>query len=368
MPNPKLEELAKQIHVWALDLGFQQAGITRTQLDKDEAHLQRWLESRLEGSMAYMRKHGLRRSRPAELVPGTRSIISVRMDYLPEETRIPVRILDESEQAYVSRYALGRDYHKLIRGRLKQLLTRIERFVAENNLAYQGSRLFTDSAPVLEKAIARNAGLGWIGKHTLLINPQAGSFFFLGEILTSLELPFDSEFQTDHCGNCTSCLDICPTQALLGPRQLDARRCISYLTIEHKGRIDPELRSLMGNRIFGCDDCQLICPWNKFARFTKESDFSPRYKLDQVSLLALYFWKESEFLKRTTGSAIRRAGFQGWRRNLMIALGNSQPSREVIKNLEHPGQEAESEMVAEHRIWALDKQKTGLLAQKKSSF
>lgn len=334
---------------WARELGFQQLGIAGVDLDADETHLLNWLEAGRHGEMDYMKSHGSKRSRPADLVPGTLRVISVRMDYLPSSARNGWDVLADPASGYVARYALGRDYHKLMRNRLQKLADRMAVHVGPF-----GYRAFVDSAPVLERALARNAGLGWIGKHTCLINKNAGSWFFLGELYTDLPLPLD-EPASEHCGTCRRCLDICPTQAITAPYQVDARRCIAYLTIELRGSIPVELRRPMGNRIFGCDDCQLICPWNKFAVGSQEQDFTPRHALDDSRLVELFEWSEEEFLKRTEGSAIRRTGHAGWLRNIAVALGNAPWSPDIVKALEarqrHP-----DEMVREHVLWALAEQ------------
>ncbi|HEX7030631.1 MAG TPA: tRNA epoxyqueuosine(34) reductase QueG, partial [Gammaproteobacteria bacterium] len=287
--------LAAGIREWARELGFQQAGFTRRALNDAERRLDEWLGAGKQGGMEWMERHGRKRTRPAALVPGTVTVISVRMDYLPEEGNDPRELLDHESRAYLSRYALGRDYHKLMRNRLQKLADRIAAAVGPF-----GYRAFVDSAPVMEKPLAQNAGLGWIGKHTNLINRSAGSYFFLGELYVDIELPED-EPETEHCGSCTRCIDVCPTKAITGPYQLDARRCISYLTIEHAGTIPEEFREAMGNRIYGCDDCQLFCPWNKFAQFTREADFTPRENLDAAELVELFDWSEEEFLKKTEG-------------------------------------------------------------------
>ena len=346
---PDYAALAHDIKHWARELGFADAGISGVALGEDEQHLQRWLDDGRHGEMEYMARHGTRRSRPAELEPGTQRVISVRMDYVPPGTRNAWEVLGDGEAGYVSRYALGRDYHKLMRQRLQKLAERIHGVVGEF-----GYRAYVDSAPVLEKALARNAGLGWIGKHTVLINRHAGSYFFLGELYTDLPLPVD-EPASAHCGTCRRCIDVCPTQAITGPYQLDARRCISYLTIELKGSIPEELRVPMGNRIFGCDDCQLVCPWNKFAQQAVEPDFAPRHSLDGARLIELFNWSEEEFLKRTEGMAIRRTGYEGWLRNVAVALGNAPRSTAVREALlarsAHP-----SAVVREHVAWALARQ------------
>ena len=338
--------LTASIREWAVQLGFQQVGITDIDLTEDALRLDAYLAAGYHGEMEYMASHGTMRSRPDELVPGTLRVISVRMDYLPEDTQM-AQMLAQPEQAYVSRYALGRDYHKLIRKRLQQLAEKISQEIGPF-----GHRAFVDSAPVLEKPLARKAGLGWVGKNTLILNRKAGSWFFLGELLVDLPLPIDQPNDRDHCGKCTACLQVCPTQAFVGDRVLDARRCISYLTIELKGAIPEDLRPLIGNRVFGCDDCQLVCPWNRFAKPTQEDDFQPRHRLDNSSLVELFMWTEDEFLARTLGSPIRRTGYERWLRNLAVGLGNAPstiPVLEALKaRLEHP-----SELVREHVRWAL---------------
>ena len=344
-----LNQLATDIKTWGQALGFQQVGITDTDLSGDEAFLLDWLHKDRHGDMGYMQAHGVKRSRPQELVPGTIRIISVRMDYWPEQASNPDEVLKDPIKAYLSRYALGRDYHKVLRKRLQQLATRIE-----EQIGTFGYRAFTDSAPVLEKAIARNAGLGWIGKHTNLINEKAGSWFFLGELFTDLPLPTDTPAE-EHCGTCEACIDICPTQAIVAPHQLDARRCISYLTIELRDSIPVELRSMIGNRIYGCDDCQLVCPWNKFAQNTEESDFTPRFQLDSTHLLALFQWSEEDFLRYTEGSAIRRIGYECWQRNLAVALGNCPADNAIIMALQKQLPKVSS-MVGEHIEWAIGQQ------------
>jgi epoxyqueuosine reductase len=339
--------LAAQIKHWGEELGFQQVGIAGVALAADEGHLQEWVARGWHGDMQYMASHGTRRSRPADLVPGTLRVISVRMDYLPPAAREAWSVMADPERAFISRYALGRDYHKLLRQRLQKLADRIAGAVGPF-----GYRVFVDSAPVLEKALARDAGLGWIGKHTNLLNRHAGSWFFLGELFTDLPLPLD-EAPTNHCGSCTACIDICPTRAIRGPYQLDARRCISYLTIEHHGSIPTELRKAMGNRIYGCDDCQLVCPWNRYARLSREMDFRPRHGLDDASLADLFSWSESTFLERTAGSAIRRIGHARWLRNIAVALGNAAPSAPTRAALESRRDDS-SALVREHVGWALE--------------
>ena len=352
-PNDaELAALAARIKDWARELGFQKSGVADTDLAGHEARLEAWLESGFHGSMTYMERHGTRRSRPAELVPGTVRVISVRMDYLHPEAQPAAELLERPEQALISRYALGRDYHKVLRGRLRRLAKRIEAEIGSF-----GYRVFVDSAPVLEKALAEKAGLGWIGKHSNLLSRDAGSWFFLGEIYTDLPLPVDAPAE-NHCGDCRRCIDECPTGAIVGPYRVDARRCISYLTIESRDAIPEALRPLMGNRIFGCDDCQLTCPWNRFARPSEEPDFQPRHGLDTATLAELFAWSEEEFLSRTEGSAIRRTGYVGWLRNIAVALGNVEPGSDesgaavgaLTGRLDHP-----SELVREHVQWALER-------------
>lgn len=345
-PVLNLETLAQSIKDWGRELGFQQVGISSVDLGEHEQHLQRWLEAGYHGEMDYMAAHGTKRSRPAELVPGTLRVVSLRMDYLPGDTQMAQR-LTEPDKAYISRYALGRDYHKLIRKRLQQLAERIQQEIGPF-----GYRAFVDSAPVLEKAIAQQAGLGWIGKNTLVINRKAGSYFFLGELFVDLPLPVDEAHTSEHCGRCSACMDICPTEAFVGAQVLDARRCISYLTIELKDPIPEDLRKPMGNRVFGCDDCQIVCPWNRFAKPTEQTDFLPRHNLDNTELAELFSWSEQEFLSRTEGSPLRRAGYERWLRNLAVGLGNAPSTIPVIEalksRLNYP-----SELVQEHVQWAL---------------
>lgn len=342
----QLTSLAADIKQWAEELGFQQCAITDCDLRQEEPAYREWLEQQFQGEMGYLSNHLDKRFNPGQLVPGAQRIICVRMDYLPPDTQA-LKTLQDKDAGYVSRYTLGRDYHKLIRKRLTQLGKKIEAHSDAN--VY---RAFVDSAPILERPLAEKAGIGWRGKHTLILNREAGSLFFLGELFIDLPLPIDAPTMESHCGSCTACMDVCPTRAFPKPYLLDARRCISYLTIELQGSIPAELRPLMGNRIFGCDDCQLICPWNRFAQFTEEQDFHPRQKLDNTQLLELFRWSEQTFLKRTEGSAIRRTGYEGWLRNIAVALGNSNGGKETITALqersEHP-----SEIVREHVEWAL---------------
>jgi len=331
------------------ELGFQQIGISTVELGPHEEWLRQWLKRGWHGEMEWMAAHGDLRSRPAQLMPGTLSVISARMDYLPPDTQ-PLKILASPRHGYISRYALGRDYHRLMRRRLAKLADTLR-----EQLQGGQYRVFSDSAPVLERALATQAGLGWIGKNTMLIHPRAGSWFFLGEIYTSLPLPADRQPMDNHCGSCRACLDICPTRAFAAPYQLDARRCISYLTIELKGSIPVELRPLIGNRVFGCDDCQLVCPWNKFARPTAEGDFHPRHGLSNARLTKLFEMDETDFDALTRGSPIRRIGYQRWLRNLAVALGNAPYEPDILnalnRRLQHP-----SALVREHVQWALEQQ------------
>jgi epoxyqueuosine reductase len=349
-----LRELARDIKRWSAELGFQQTGVAGVDLAEDEAHLRDWLAQGQHGRMDYMARHGDKRSRPAELQPGTMRVVSVRMDYGTGEDAAAWETLADGRRAYVARYALGRDYHKLMRARLQKLADRIGAAVGEF-----GYRVFVDSAPVLERALARNAGLGWIGKNACVINSGAGSWFFLGEIFTDLPLPVDVEASA-HCGTCTRCIDICPTQAIVAPNRVDARRCISYLTIELKGSIPEEFRAAIGNRIFGCDDCQLVCPWNKFAKRFDEPDFRARNQLDQASLVDLFAWSAEEFATRTEGSAIRRTGYEGWLRNIAVALGNAPADAAIVAALRARADDP-SEVVREHVAWALRRQQGAAL-------
>ena len=337
---------AARIRALAREAGFQRCGIAGIELGEDEAHLRDWLAQGLYGTMDWMARHGSKRARPAELVPGTLRVVSVGLDYGRKDDALAWDTLAEGERAYVARYALGRDYHKLMRNRLQKLAERVQAEVGPF-----GHRVFVDSAPVLERALARNAGLGWIGKHTCLIDRDGGSWFFLGEIYVDLPLPIDAPASA-HCGSCTRCIEVCPTGAITAPQRLDARRCIAYLTIEHEGAIPEELRPAIGNRIFGCDDCQLVCPWNKFARRTDEPDFRVRNDLDRATLAELFAWEEDEFLRRTEGSAIRRSGHERWLRNLAVALGNAPTTPAVLAALASRREHA-SPLVREHVQWAL---------------
>jgi epoxyqueuosine reductase len=346
--NPDFTLLTKQIKEWGITLGFQQIGITDTDLSTYDERFLAWLKQRFHGEMQFMEAHGSKRYRPEELIPGTLRVITARMNYLPADTDI-IKTLQNPQKAYISRYALGRDYHKLIRKRLTQLATKISASVGQF-----GYRAFADSAPVLEKPLAEKSGLGWIGKHTNLLNREAGSWFFLGEIYTDLPLNIDAPVK-NHCGSCTACIDVCPTKAIVGPYQLDARLCISYLTIELRGSIPVELRPLLGNRIYGCDDCQLACPWNRFAKFTDESDFHPRHHLATADLIELFSWTEEQFLKKTEGSAIRRIGYECWLRNIAVALGNAPFDAKIVQSLQSR-LNFPSDLVKEHVLWALERQ------------
>jgi len=338
--------LLTDLRRWSKELGFARLGVANIDLAPDEAHFLDWLRAGFNGEMAYMSRHGVKRTRPAELLPGTVSCISVRMDYWPKDAADAEATLADRSVAYISRYALGRDYHKVMRTRLQQLCDRIQ-----SSVGPFGYRVFTDSAPVLEKALARNAALGWIGKHTNLIDRDAGSYFFLGEIYLNLDLPSD-EPSSAHCGSCTACMPACPTGAIVAPYRLDARRCISYLTIELAGSIPVEFRRAIGNRIYGCDDCQMVCPWNKFARPTAEKDFAVRHGLDHSQLVDLFSWSEAQFLDRTRGSAIRRIGYERWLRNIAVALGNAPTSPALLASLRKRAQHP-SPLVREHVHWAL---------------
>ncbi len=335
-----------------MELGFQAVGIAGTDLGQAEARLLEWLVQGRHGEMDYMANHGVKRSRPQELVPGTLRIVTARMAYLPPQARNSREVLADGGKAFISRYALGRDYHKLVRARLQKLAERIEREIGPFQY-----RAFTDSAPVMEVELASRSGLGWRGKHSMLLSRQAGSRFFLGELYTDLPLPVD-ESEQSHCGSCEKCRPACPTGAIVAPYQVDARRCISYLTIELKGAIPVKLRPLIGNRVYGCDDCQLACPWDKFGQATREADFNVRHGLDDAALAALFVWSEAEFNARLAGSPIRRIGHERWLRNLAVGLGNAPPSAEAVaalqERLDHP-----SALVREHVEWALERQRAG---------
>ena len=341
--------LLADIKGWALQLGFADIGVSDIDLSEAEHRLFEWLDKGFHGSMSYMQHHGVKRTRPEQLIPGTISVLSLRMDYLPESQDNAISILRQADRAYVSRYALGRDYHKLIRQRLKQLVLKIQEQLGEFEY-----RVFTDSAPVMEKPLAEKAGLGWVGKHSNILNREAGSWFFLGEIYLNFALP-ESPSRENHCGECVSCIQVCPTQAIVAPYVVDARKCISYLTIENDGEIPLELRPLMGNRIYGCDDCQLFCPWNRFAKPNSQTDFKSRNQLDNASLSQLFSWSEAQFLTRFEGSPIRRIGYQNWLRNIAVALGNADKTTVNLEVLQarnnHP-----DERVRKHIHWAIDQQ------------
>ncbi len=339
--------LALSIKAWGRELGFQAVGVADTDLSAAEAHLASWIERGWHGEMDYMARHGERRSRPGELVPGTLRVIACRMNYVAEVGEGWPEISNDG-RAYIARYARGRDYHKVMRTRLQKLADRIAGEVGEF-----GHRVFTDSAPVMEVELASKAGLGWRGKHTLLLSREAGSYFFLGEIYTDLPLPVDAPAD-NHCGTCTKCIELCPTQAIRGPYSLDARRCISYLTIELKGSIPVELRPLIGNRVYGCDDCQLACPWNSFAQATGEADFAVRNGLDAATLVELFAWTADEFDQRMAGSAIRRIGYERWLRNLAVGLGNATRGESIVAALRARADDS-SALVREHVAWALER-------------
>jgi epoxyqueuosine reductase len=347
---PTARALRAAIAHAAQKCGLDAIGVSEVTLDEDERHLERWLERGWHGEMHYMSRHGRKRSRPAELVPGTLRVISARMNYRARGARDPEAVLGEPESAYISRYALGRDYHKVMRKALRELAAAVAALVGPH-----GYRVFVDSAPVLEKALARNAGLGWIGKHTNLIARDAGSWFFIGEIFTDLPLTPDAPVGA-HCGSCSACIPACPTGAIVAPYQLDARRCISYLTIELQGSIPRELRPALGNRIYGCDDCQLVCPWNKFARDASHPDFRVRHALDSPRLAELFGWSAESFEERMRGSAIHRLGYERWLRNIAVALGNAPAGAGVLAALE-ARREHPSALVREHVDWALQQQR-----------
>ena len=346
--------LTEQVKTWAKELGFDGVGITDTDLTVHGQHLQEWLANNYHGEMQWMADHGDMRYTPESLLPTTQRVISVRMNYLPLDSD-HIKTLKSPEKAYIARYALGRDYHKLVRKRLATLAKRINLAAMDAGLTPPTQRGFVDSAPVMERPLAQKAGLGWMGKHTLIINKEAGSWFFLGEVYTSLPLRLDTQQETDHCGSCTACLKVCPTDAFPKPYTLDARRCISYLTIENKGSIPEEFREPIGNRVFGCDDCQAICPWNKYAHVTTEGDFTPRHALDNSDLVSLFLWDEATFLKNTEGSPLRRIGYDGWQRNLAIGLGNA-PNSNIVLNALKSQYNTSSLMVKEHIEWAIEQQ------------
>ena len=346
-----LNEVKRELASGAAALGFAAIGVASIEIPEDERHLLRWLDEGFHGEMDYMERHGVMRSRPQQLAPGTVRVVSARMDYWPAGARDAEEVLADPAAGYVSRYAVGRDYHKILRRALATLAQQLQARIGPF-----GYRVCVDSAPEHEKALARNAGLGWIGKHTNLIARDAGSYFFLGEILTDLALPVDAPASA-HCGTCEACIPACPTGAIVAPYQLDARRCISYLTIEHHSAIPVELRPAIGNRIFGCDDCQLVCPWNKFARAAAHPDFKVRHNLDGTALTELFRWTAEEFEERTRGSAIHRLGYERWSRNIAVALGNAPSSTDAIRALEERAEDA-SPLVCEHIEWALERQRS----------
>jgi epoxyqueuosine reductase len=345
-------ELANKIKLWGKELGFQKVGIADIDLSKHEDKLQEWLDNGFHGDMEFMARHGMKRCRPAELLPGTVSVVSVRLDYLPPEANFATS-LSIPQDAYISRYALGRDYHKVIRNRLKKLGNLVAQEIDQEDLLF---RPFVDSAPVLERPLAEKAGLGWVGKHSLLLDEEAGSWFFIGELFLPIQLPLD-EPKEEQCGSCVACLTICPTQAIVAPYVVDSRKCISYLTIELKDDIPVKFRRAMGNRIYGCDDCQLICPWNRAAQISQEPDFLPRNELNQPDLLNLWEWTEAEFLKITEGSPIRRIGYASWMRNIAIGLGNAPFSMTVLQALKNKLNKID-EMVDRHIHWAIEEQES----------
>lgn len=351
MPPNAFDQLSADIKRWGLALGFDHIGITDTHLQEAEADHQAWIAKGFHGEMDYMAKHGVKRTRPAELVPNTLRVISARLDYLPPQASDAAMIMQQKEKAFISRYAMGRDYHKVMRNKLQKLSEKIESELKKTHYEDFSYRVFTDSAPVLEVALAEKAGLGWRGKHTLLINKNRGSWFFLGEIYTNLPLTIDTP-AANHCGTCTNCIDICPTQAITAPYEVDARRCISYLTIELKTSIPLEFRPLIGNRVYGCDDCQLTCPWNKFAEVTKEPDFAVKNGLDDISLVECFSWSEDMFKSKMAGSAIYRIGYEQWLRNIAVGLGNAKTTLEIVNALASRINDA-SALVREHVAWAL---------------
>ena len=351
--------LAADIKRWGRELGFAEIGISDTDLAREELEHQAWIKKGFHGDMDYMAKHGVKRTRPADLVPNTVRVITARLDYLPPAAKASWNVIEDGEKAFISRYALGRDYHKVMRQKLQKLCDKIQSETAGFAESQFESRVFTDSAPVLEVALAEKAGLGWRGKHTLLINKEHGSWFFLGEIYTNLLLPIDQK-ATNHCGSCSACIDICPTRAITAPYEVDARRCISYLTIELKAAIPLEFRSLIGNRVYGCDDCQLVCPWNKFAEITSEPDFNVRNGLDDISLVECFAWSEAEFSQKMAGSAIFRIGYLQWLRNIAVGLGNAPSSPAVISALRARENDS-SELLQEHVKWALQQHRSAVI-------
>lgn len=352
---PDIHDLLEQCHLWARELGFAELGVSDCNLNDYQANYERWLEKGYQGDMHWLSEQKPMKFEPQALHPGTERILSLRMHYLPPDSE-HIKALKNPETAYVSRYALGRDYHKLIRKRLAKLAQKIEAHAADYNFNEPlNQRPFVDSAPVLERPIAEKAGIGWIGKHTLAMTEHEGSWFFLGEIFTNIPFPVNTKTVENKCGDCEACLKVCPTQAFPRPYELDARRCISYLTIEYDGVIPEEFREPIGNRVFGCDDCQAICPWNKYAKFTQETDFSPRHNLHNSTLLDLFLWTEDEFLERSAGSPIRRTGYRNWLRNLAIGLGNAPSDLRIIEGLKIRLNDAD-EVLRPHIEWALERQ------------
>lgn len=346
LPAEDLEKLKEDIRDWAAELGFQQLGVSIPDLTTASARLREWLEAGMNGTMGWFHEREALLGDPAAVVPGTVRVMSLRMNYMREDAWPSARLADDSSRARIARFALGRDYHRIMRPRLQKLAARITEAIGPF-----GYRVFVDSGPVMEKPLAQQAGLGWMGKHTVIINKKAGSMFLLGDILTDLPLPPDAPAE-DHCGSCSACISACPTGAIIAPYRLDARRCITYLTIENRGPIPEELRPAIGNRVFGCDDCQVACPWNKFARPSMEQDFAPRHGLDRADLVELFLWSRGTWEERTAGSAIRRARYEGWLRNLAVALGNAPGTDRVIRALESRLDDP-SELVREHVRWAL---------------
>ena len=357
LTDTQLMKLVKKIKTWGNELGFQHVGIADIDLQDQEKHLKEWLDNDFHGEMDYMQKHGMKRARPNELLPGTLRVISVRMDYLPENARFAKNLKNKND-AYISRYALGRDYHKVMRQRIKQLGEKIESEIGKFNY-----RPFVDTAPILERPLAEKAGLGWTGKHSLLIDAKTGSWFFIGELMVDIPLPIDIPVE-NKCGQCVACIKICPTQAIIAPYIVDARRCISYLTIELQGSIPVEFRKAIGNRIYGCDDCQLICPWNRFAKTTHEADYQIRLQLTKQPLIELFSWDEALFLKNTQGSPIRRIGYQRWLRNIAVALGNAATSEAIINALNNKLLSNQSAVLAEHILWALNQHQNRSISNK----
>jgi len=340
-------QFKENLKIWAQELGLDKIAVTDCKLDSFKPHFEEKIKNKMFGDMDYLYRNQDKRLNPEQLVKNTKSIITARMNYYPPDARNPQSVLNRRQKAYISRYALGRDYHKVFRAKLKKLADKIQQ-----NLAAHNYRVFTDSAPVMELALAQKSGLGWLGKNSCIIDKDNGSWFFLGEIYTDLALKPDPPLR-EHCGTCTACMKKCPTKAFIKPYLLDPRKCISYLTIEHKGPIPLELRELIGNRIYGCDDCQLYCPWNKFGKITREDDFKVRHKLDDINLIELWQWSQDDFKEKLKGSAIRRIGYEKWQRNLAVALGNSNPDKKIISALKNSN--TKSPMVREHIVWALNK-------------